>query len=301
MNQRMSKIADRDFSHLSLAPAWLGAGFARPRLIAISCVVVLTTLGWLALALMVVHMSAPLGPDDGSLGLLPRMVAVLCQPRLGPAVAESVAFDLAVAGTMWAAMVLAMMLPSAAPMIMTYADIAETASRKRERIVTPLVIAAGYGVVWVGFAAAAAVMQLVLARLALLESDLASASSLLSGAIFIGAGLYQFSALKHACLRACRAPFPFLFAHWQTSARGVFRLGVQQGLFCLGCCWAMMLVMFAVGVMNVVWMAGLGVVMTLEKMAGGSRLPVAIGVAAIAIGFAFVLAAVAAHWPAQLI
>ena len=85
---------------------------------------------------------------------------------------------------------------------------------------------------------------------------MASASGLFSGAIFIAAGVYQFSALKHACLTQCQHPFPFFFTNWATTPRGVFRLGVKQGLYCLGCCWAMMLVMFAVGVMNVIWMAG---------------------------------------------
>ena len=95
---------------------------------------------------------------------------------------------------------------------------------------------------------------------------MAAAGALFSGALFVGAGLYQFSALKHACLTLCQRPFPFFFANWTTEPRGVFRLGLRQGLYCLGCCWAMMLVMFAVGAMNVVWMAALGIVMTVEKM-----------------------------------
>ena len=93
---------------------------------------------------------------------------------------------------------------------------------------------------------------------------------------------------------------PFFFAHWQTSARGVFRLGLQQGLFCLGCCWAMMLLMFAVGAMNVAWMAVLGVVMTTEKVTSGNRLTSVVGTALIAIGVALVIAAIAAHWPPHL-
>jgi predicted metal-binding membrane protein len=158
-------------------------------------------------------------------------------------------------------------------------------------------IAAGYTVVWLGFAAFATIAQYVLTRAALIDGAMASASGLFSGAVFIGAGLYQFSALKHACLRQCRQPFPFFFAHWQTTARGVFRLGLQQGLYCLGCCWATMLAMFAVGVMNVIWMATLGIVMTLEKLTSGNRFTSATGAAMIAIGVAFVLAAFAAHWP----
>ena len=128
-----------------------------------------------------------------------------------------------------------------------------------------------------------------------------SASGLFSGAIFIGAGVYQFSALKHACSKQCQSPFPFFFANWATTPRGVFRLGVKQGLYCLGCCWAMMLVMFAVGVMNVIWMAALGMVMTFEKIGTGKRFTYVVGVALIVAGIAFVVSAIVAHWPVHAI
>ena len=171
-----------------------------------------------------------------------------------------------------------MMLPSAAPMIMTYAEIADTAARKGERIVSPLMIAAGYTVVWLGFAAVATLAQFALTRAALLDPGMASASGLFSGAVFIGAGLYQFSALKHACLHAMPA------RRFRSSSRigrprraACSGSACKQGLFCLGCCWAMMLVMFAVGVMNVIWMAALGIVMTLEKIGSGKRFTVCVG------------------------
>jgi predicted metal-binding membrane protein len=112
--------------------------------------------------------------------------------------------------------------------------------------------------------------------------------------------VYQFSALKHACLTQCQRPFPFFFANWATTPRGVFRLGVRQGLYCLGCCWAMMLMMLAVGVMNVIWMAALGMLMTIEKLGTGRRFSHLIGAALIAIGVAFVLSALVAHWPVRM-
>ncbi|MGA7312246.1 MAG: DUF2182 domain-containing protein, partial [Pseudolabrys sp.] len=191
------------------------------------------------------------------------------------------------------------MLPSAAPMIMTYAGIADTAARKKERIISPFVLAAGYAAVWFGFSVIAALTQILLTQVALLDATMTSASGLLSGAIFIGAGLYQFSALKHACLNHCQQPFPFFFTNWATTARGVFRLGLKQGVYCLGCCWAMMLVMFAVGVMNVIWMAGLAILMTIEKMLIGRRFTHIVGVALIVIGTGIVMAALATHWPAR--
>ena len=298
----MSRTADHDLRHLPPATARLGAALARPKLLAIGCVLALAALGWLYLALLVSNMGgefSALGPGMSALDLLPRALLALCRPTLGlvmPGGAWNLSGFAAVA-LMWAAMVLAMMLPSASPMILTYAEIADTAARKGERIVSPFVLAAGYTVVWLGFAGAATLAQFLFTRVALIDPGMASASGLFSGAIFIAAGLYQFSALKHACLTQCRQPFPFFFAHWETSAPGVFRLGLQQGLYCLGCCWAMMAVMFAVGVMNIVWMAALGVVMSLEKFTSGNRLTYGLGVLLIAAGAGFVLAAFAAHWP----
>lgn len=305
----MSDTADHSLDHLSPAASRLGAAFARPKLLAVACVVALTGLGWLYLALLIVGMGGPagaLGPGMGALDLLPRAIEALCSPTFGLAhfgMPDGAwgASSFALVALMWGAMALAMMLPSAAPMILTYAEIADTAARKAEPIVSPFVLAAGYTAVWFGFACAATVAQFAFTRAALLDAGMASASGLFSGAIFIAAGVYQFSALKDACLRQCQRPFSFFFSHWATTRRGVFRLGVKQGLYCLGCCWAMMLVMFAVGVMNVIWMAALGAVMTVEKIGSGRRFTYAVGAGLIAIGVAFVLSSFAAHWPARMI
>lgn len=300
----MTEAAGHPFSHLPPGSGRLGAAFARPKRLAALCIVALAGLGWLYLAIMVAGMGGPaatLGPGMAALDWLPRPLALLCTPALGidlmPAGGSGIA-AFALLAPMWGAMAFAMMLPSAAPMILTYAEIAEAAARKGERIVSPFVLAAGYGAVWLVFAFTAALAQVLFARFALIDSGMASASALFSGAIFIGAGIYQFSNLKHACLTQCRRPFPFFFAQWQTTARGVFRLGLTQGLYCLGCCWAMMLLMFAVGVMNVVWMAALGIVMTVEKMLSGQRFSYAVGVILIAIGVVTIVVSVAGHWPA---
>jgi predicted metal-binding membrane protein len=289
-NPVMSDATGHDFSHLPPAAAGLGHIFARPKALAASCVIVLASLGWFYAALLFAGMGGSLGGFGASI------VQALCRPLSNPSWSPSGA---ALIALMWAAMTLAMMLPSAAPMIMTYAGIADTAARKKERIVSPFVLVAGYTAVWLVFAVLAALIQTVLTQAALLDISMNSASGLFSGAVFIGAGLYQFSALKHACLTHCQQPFPFFFANWATTPSGVFRLGVKQGLYCLGCCWAMMLVMFAVGVMNVVWMAGLGMLMTIEKLLAGRRFMHAIGVMLIAVGVCIALAALAGHWPAQ--
>ena len=277
----MTETGRHDLPHLPPAASRLGAVFARPKAIAAICVVALAGLGWLALGLLYSGMTP---------------LEAICRGLTVSGAAWG-AGGFAIVALMWGAMTLAMMLPSAAPMILTYAEIADTAARKGERIVSPFVLAAGYMLVWLGFAAAATVAQYAFTRAALLDTGMQSASGLFSGAIFIGAGVYQFSALKHACLTQCRSPFPFFFTHWATTPRGVFRLGLKQGLYCLGCCWAMMLVMFAVGVMNVLWMAALGMLMTFEKIGSGRRFTHIVGVALIVAGVVFVATAFAAHWP----
>jgi predicted metal-binding membrane protein len=279
----MTETTGYHFVHLAPAEAGLGRVFARPKAIAAGCVVVIAGLAWFYLALLT---TAPGGSWFA-------MIQTLC--RALPEEAWNLS-AIAFTASMWSAMALAMMLPGAAPMILTYAEIAETAARKGDRIVSPLVIAAGYATVWIIFSVTASAMQLVLTRVALLGTDPSSTSGLFAAAIFIGAGLYQFSALKHACLARCQHPFPFFFANWATTTAGVFRLGVRQGLYCLGCCWAMMLVMLAVGVMNVVWMAGLAAVMTIEKLQPGRRFAQGVGVALIAVGAGIVVSAAAMHW-----
>jgi predicted metal-binding membrane protein len=282
MHGTMTGTSHRGLEHLPPAAGRLGTPFARPKIIAIACIVALTGAGWFYLGLQAA----------GTIDVLCR--ALPDGGQTGPAKAAIVA-------AMWCAMTLAMMLPTAAPMILTYAEIADTAARKHEAVVSPFMIAAGYAVVWLGFALLATGAQLVLMRVALLDAGMASASGLFSGAIMIGAGAYQFSALKHACLTQCQHPFPFFFANWKTTPRGVFGLGVQQGLYCLGCCWAMMLVMFAVGVMNVVWMAALGIAMAIEKIGATKRFTYGVGAALIVIGAGFVLTALVAHWPGHAI
>jgi predicted metal-binding membrane protein len=275
----MTEAAGHALQHLSPAACRLGAAFARPKLVAMACVAVLAALGWFTLGLQ----------------------AAGVRESLCHHLAEAGAGNVAVVAAMWGAMTLAMMLPSAAPMILTYAEIADTAARKGEPVVSPFAIAAGYTAVWFGFALAASLTQTTLAHAALIDSGMTSASGLFSGAILIAAGTYQFSSLKHACLTQCQHPFSFFFANWKTTPRGVFGLGLKQGLYCLGCCWAMMLVMFAVGVMNVIWMVALGIVMAIEKIGTGKRFSHGVGVVLIGIGVAFVLTTVVTHWPGPFI
>jgi predicted metal-binding membrane protein len=256
----------------------------RPRVLAFICIGVLVATGWLYLGLIVAGMSG--------VGVLEAP----CRPSFGAQTEWSFA-QAGLVVSMWCAMALAMMLPTAGPMILTYADLAETAAKQAEPAASPLILAAGYVSIWLGAAFGLAATQMLLVRLAVLDPAMATASPLFSGAVFIGAGLYQFSGLKHACVTQCQHPFRFFFANWTADPGGVFRLGFRQGLYCLGCCWAMMLSMFAVGVMNVIWMAALGAIMAIEKINTTMRFSRALGAAFVLIGIAFIATSVIAHWP----
>ena len=260
----MSDIARSELNFLPPVTARLARAAAQPRAIAAACVLALTALGWLYLGVMYAQHA--------------DLFAALCQPS-----AESDA-TVTLLIPMWSAMALAMMVPSASATILTYAEIADTAARKRIDVVSPVVIVAGYVAVWLGFALAASAAQLAIAQAGWLDPNAGKLGAYVSGVLFMLAGGYQFTTLKHACLRQCRNPFQFFFTNWQTTTRGVFRLGVKQGLYCLGCCGAAMLLMFALGVMNVVWMAALAVAMTVEKLANVKWLSHAYGVVLIGTG-----------------
>ena len=175
-----------------------------------------------------------------------------------------------IAFIMWAVMMVAMMLPSASPTILLYARVARHAARQGHAINGPASIAAfasGYLSLWILFSAVAVALQFALERSGVLSAMMSSRSVLLSGTLLIAAGLYQLTPLKAACLRHCRGPAAFIAAHWRPGLRGAWRMGLAHGLYCVGCCAALMLLLFVGGVMNLLWIAGLTVVVAAEKMA----------------------------------
>jgi predicted metal-binding membrane protein len=203
-------------------------------------------------------------PDWQAPPLLGQFIALCLTPA---SVGDAPLTAFATAALMWVLMSVAMMLPSAAPMIRTYCEIADTAANKGEDVVHPVILVAGYLVVWLAASLCFAALTLFVQRIG--GGVLEPASIRIAGIALLTAGAYQFSNLKHACLEKCRNPFGTLFARWTTSRNGIFRLGVQQGVWCLGCCWALMLVMFAVGIMNIFWMALIGLFTLFEKETNG--------------------------------
>jgi predicted metal-binding membrane protein len=167
---------------------------------------------------------------------------------------------------MWSVMMTAMMLPSAAPLVLLYGAAARRSRQPTARRHT-YALAAGYLAAWTAFSLAATALQRALASLLLVSPMMEAASSRVTGALLIVAGVYQWTPLKHACLRACQSPLGFLMGRWRDGWSGAFRVGLEHGFYCVGCCWALMLLLFAGGVMNVIVILGLAAWVAFEKLA----------------------------------
>ena len=174
---------------------------------------------------------------------------------------------LSMAFLMWAVMMVAMMVPSAAPMILLHARIDRSES-EGARLRNSALFIISYLLVWSGFAALAAGAQaLLLDRGWLSSAALALGQRSLAAALLALAAFYELTPAKGQCLDHCQAPLLFIHRHWQAGAAGAFRLGLRHGLYCLGCCWALMLLLFAGGVMNLAWVALLTILVTAQKAA----------------------------------
>lgn len=184
----------------------------------------------------------------------------------GPDLSSWSAISLIPLFLMWTVMMVAMMLPSATPMLLTFAAVARN-RRRADRPYVPLaVFASGYLAVWTLFSVVAALGQWLLHRAALLSPMMESSSAILAGALLVAAGLFQFTPWKNTCLTHCRAPLEFIMTRWREGRRGAFEMGFEHGAFCAGCCWALMALLFVLGVMNVLWIAALTILVALEKM-----------------------------------
>ncbi len=250
------------YDNLSAVDQAIADSATRPRWPVYIVTIVAVTLGWAWLAFMADASSGTFASDVP----LIQWLAALCSPTR-PATLDLA--TVAVTLSMWMAMSIAMMLPSAAPLIRTYAEIADTAGAKGERVVSVLVLVGGYLTAWLGFSALSTALQLALIAAGETTSLATPINGWIAGLVLIGAGAYQFSSLREACLEKCRNPFATLFARWTDKPVGVWKLGVEQGVFCIGCCWALMLVMLVVGAMNLVWMVLLTLFAVLEKSGTG--------------------------------
>jgi predicted metal-binding membrane protein len=174
---------------------------------------------------------------------------------------------LALLFAMWSVMMAAMMLPSASPLLLLYGGVARRSGSAAYAPSFVYLVAAGYLAAWIAFSAAATCVQRVLTELLALDPMMTLVSRRTSGVLLLAAGIYQVLPIKRACLQHCRAPVSYLTEHAQPGAGGAFRLGLHHGLYCLGCCWVLMLLLFAGGVMNLWMIGGLTIVVLIEKIA----------------------------------
>jgi predicted metal-binding membrane protein len=248
------------------SPTRLETVLERERVVMVSVLVVIPLASWIWIGLMARDMY---GTMRGASAWM--MSSVWDWPRI------------LLLWVMWAVMMTAMMLPTATPLVLLYAAAArrhEDADGPARRIYA---LAAGYLLAWLLFSVLATSLQRLLASALLLTPMMEPATPMAGAAVLAIAGLYQLTPLKRACLRACRSPLGFMVQRWRRGAAGAFRLGVDHGIYCLGCCWALMLILFAGGVMNLAVVIALTLWVIVEKIAPlGERTPILSGVVLLA-------------------
>ena len=231
-----------------ISPAKLSVLLGGPIAIAIGC--------WIYLGIMLKDMS-----------VIPGMSSLMMMPKM---------FDpLQLFGlfAMWTVMMAAMMLPTAVPMITAYARMRSAERRSRAAWVSVLALASGYVAAWAVFSLGAALLQAGLTSGAyLLPMEMQVVSGPLSAGILVAIGIYQLMPLKQACLRQCRSPLGFLMTQWRNGEWGAFVMGWRHGLFCVGCCWALMGLLFIAGVMNVIWIILITIYVLIEKIVPNSQI-----------------------------
>ena len=163
---------------------------------------------------------------------------------------------------MWSLMMMAMMLPSAAPMILTFAGL----SNQNRMKFSTISFTGAYLVIWIIFSIGAVIIHWLLQYTGLMSAKMVTSSELLSGILLITVGVLQFSPLKKSCLKYCRSPISFLMTDWRKGIKGAWIMGFRHGWYCLGCCYALMLLLFVGGVMNLAWVAALTLAVAIEKM-----------------------------------
>lgn len=219
----------------------------RERLIIVGALAILVALSWLYLVDMAgsahqmhMEMSAPHTYTWGVSGFLAMFV-------------------------MWSVMMVGMMLPSASPMVLTFSSLDRRRGDARPFARTGLFVL-GYGIVWTSYSALAAFAQGAFQAAAVLSPMGTNTSPYLAGGLLFVAGAFQLTPLKYACLDRCRTPVGFLMAEWRPGPGGALKMGLRHGAYCAGCCWALMALMFVLGVMNLLWMAALAAFMLIEKV-----------------------------------
>ena len=231
-----------------IAGSLIEGALRRDRAVVIFCLLLVIALSWAYLI--------------AGAGMMQEMGDMVMPMSTGPWTPNHALMVLA----MWAVMMAAMMLPSAAPMILLFATIARRRSERGEPTTASGAFAFGYLTVWAAFSLAAVGLQFGLERAALLSPMMQTTSIALAGTVLIAAGLYQWTRLKQTCLRYCRSPLEFVTMYWRPGTGGAFLMGLRHGAVCVGCCWLLMLLLFVGGVMNFAWIGGIALFVLVEKL-----------------------------------
>ena len=227
------------------------AVLTRDRIIVICGLAVITALAWAYVS----HLAAGMRSTDVGMEMVtPRMQV------WGVA-------DFILTLIMWAVMMVAMMTPSATPMVLMFAGVNRRRREQQAPYAPTGVFLLGYLVVWAGFSVLATAAQWALHSASLLSPSMAGTSPLLGGGLLLAAGIYQWTPLKHACLSKCRSPLGFVLSEWREGRWGSFTMGLKHGGYCAGCCWSLMALLFVAGVMNLIWVAAIAGFVLLEKVA----------------------------------
>lgn len=260
------------------------AALRRDRVIILAALLLLIAAAWAYLFRLAAGMAMPPGA-------VPMPGMDMSMPGIGAAMAPTVKrFDVAdtlLTFTMWFVMMVGMMTPAVTPTILLYARVGRSAAAQQKPFAPAGWFASGYFLAWAVFSLAATAAQIGLRNAMLLTTMLKSTSDLLSGIVLVVAGLYQWSPWKNACLEHCRAPLLFIQRHggFRPQVRASVMLGLRHGLYCIGCCWALMLLLLVGGIMNIAWIAGLAALVLTEKLwSRGRYLSRLVGVAAMAGG-----------------
>ena len=251
----------------------------RDRAMVLAALITLAVLAW-------VHVLWLAAETAGVSPPMPDMPGMIMAPALQPWRAA----ELLLAFAMWSTMMAGMMLPSAAPMILLYARVARQGEMQGKPFASAAWFAGGYLLAWSGFALVASVAQAALLQAPVTSPLPASTSLAFGGIVLIAAGLYQWTPLKDTCLAFCQSPLQFIQRHggFQRGAAPSLRLGLAHGLYCVGCCWALMALLLVVGVMNLLWIAGLAIWVLLEKIVPlGRVMPRTLGLVLILAGAIF--------------
>jgi predicted metal-binding membrane protein len=227
----------------------------RDRTVVLGALTLICAIAWAYLAYMgwgMAHMDI-----GAAMAIMPQMIA--WEP-----------IDVALVFAMWSIMMVAMMLPSATPTILLFAALRRQAAHSRA-LADVAVFVAGYVSTWTVLSLFASLMQWGLLEARLVSPMMVAASPALGGGLLFAAGVFELTPFKEACLSKCRNPAAFIASHWRKGTRGAFTMGVRNGLYCVGCCWLLMLLLFVLGVMNLIWIALLSAFVLVEKILPNPR------------------------------